>query len=212
MKLNPLEIHPTRERLIRAGVQRFQSVGYHGTGVNEILLMAKAPKGSFYYHFPGGKEELAVASLAWLQDEVTRFLDQLFTSGATASAMVEGIARHAADGIRRGGRTRGSLLAVLAQEAAADSSSIANATREFVTAIRIRIAKAHTRDCPEDDADAFADQAMAMIEGAYVLARVAGKAQVAVEIVRLWLRPTNGKPSDQGRRPSDWRSASNEHP
>jgi TetR/AcrR family transcriptional repressor of lmrAB and yxaGH operons len=190
---HPLVIHPTRERLIRAGVQRFQSVGYHGAGINDILLMAKAPKGSFYYHFPGGKEELAVACLAWLQDEVTRFLDQLSASGLTSRAMVEGIARHAADGIRRGGMTRGSLVAVLAQDIAPDSPSIANATREFVSAIRIRIAKAHREDCPEDNAGAFADQAMAMIEGANVLARVAGKARLAVDIVRLWLLRTNGK-------------------
>jgi TetR/AcrR family transcriptional repressor of lmrAB and yxaGH operons len=182
------ENHPTRERLIRAGVLLFQSSGYHGTGVNEILERAKAPKGSFYYHFPGGKEELAVAALGWLQHEVTRYLDELSAAGAASTAMVQGIARHAAEGIRKGGRTRRSLIAVLAQDIASDSPLVAIAIKEFASAIRCRIAKAYAEDSPEDDAFAFADQAMAMIEGASVLAQVAGKADLAVDVVSLWLR------------------------
>lgn len=181
------DIHPTRERLIRAGVHYFQSDGYHGTGINEILARAKAPKGSFYHHFPGGKEELAVAALAWLQGKVTRFLDGLVSSGASSDAMVVGIARYAAEGIRKGGRTRGSLLAVLAQDAAPDSLLVATATKEYLKVIRAQIAKARAKEHPRDDAIGFADQAMAMIQGASVLARAEGKSDRAVEIIVAWL-------------------------
>jgi TetR/AcrR family transcriptional regulator, transcriptional repressor for nem operon len=41
----------TREHLIDVGLQRIRSAGYTATGINEILELAKIPKGSFYHHF-----------------------------------------------------------------------------------------------------------------------------------------------------------------
>jgi TetR/AcrR family transcriptional regulator, lmrAB and yxaGH operons repressor len=50
----------TRARLLRAAQRLFRKRGYHATGINEILQLADAPKGSLYHHFPGGKEEIGV--------------------------------------------------------------------------------------------------------------------------------------------------------
>jgi TetR/AcrR family transcriptional regulator, lmrAB and yxaGH operons repressor len=168
---------PTRERLVRAGVELFQAKGYHGVGINEILEAAAAPKGSFYHHFPGGKEQLAVATLAWLEGEVTAYLDTLAARGAGAGEMAAGIARYAAEGVRR--RPRGSLLSVLTQDAAPDSEAVAAAARRYADAVRARLAAA--RD------EVFADEALALILGAAVIARLEGRAERAAEIVETWL-------------------------
>src|ERR1700749_2535691 len=37
--------------------------GYAATGLSEIVDRSGAPRGSLYFHFPGGKEELAVAAM-----------------------------------------------------------------------------------------------------------------------------------------------------
>jgi TetR/AcrR family transcriptional regulator, lmrAB and yxaGH operons repressor len=50
--------------MIRAAVKLFRRHGYDGVGLTEILTEAKAPKGSFYHHFPKGKEELGAAAVA----------------------------------------------------------------------------------------------------------------------------------------------------
>ncbi len=42
---------PTRERLIEVGLELVRSAGYSATGINQILEVAKIPKGSFYHHF-----------------------------------------------------------------------------------------------------------------------------------------------------------------
>lgn len=50
----------TRDRIINAATRLFQLQGYHATGLNQILRESNAPKGSLYYYFPKGKEELAL--------------------------------------------------------------------------------------------------------------------------------------------------------
>ncbi len=53
----------TRERIIDASAELLRRQGYAGTGVKQIVAAAKAPFGSIYHHFPGGKEELGAAAI-----------------------------------------------------------------------------------------------------------------------------------------------------
>src|SRR6201995_645706 len=48
-----------RERAVAAAERLFRIQGYTATGLSEILKESGAPKGSFYFHFPRGKAQLA---------------------------------------------------------------------------------------------------------------------------------------------------------
>ena len=48
-----------RVEAIAAAVRLFRVQGYTATGLNQILAESGAPKGSFYFHFPRGKAQLA---------------------------------------------------------------------------------------------------------------------------------------------------------
>ncbi|GAA3331467.1 hypothetical protein GCM10020331_088170 [Ectobacillus funiculus] len=48
----------------------FQLQGYHATGLNQILTESETPKGSLYYHFPNGKEQLAIEAVNNMKDFV----------------------------------------------------------------------------------------------------------------------------------------------
>ena len=56
----PVDAIDTRSRILQAAQRLFRKRGYHATGLNDILELAQAPKGSMYHHFPGGKEEIGV--------------------------------------------------------------------------------------------------------------------------------------------------------
>jgi TetR/AcrR family transcriptional regulator, lmrAB and yxaGH operons repressor len=77
-----VELVDTRARILAAALRLFRKRGYHGTGLNDILEMAQAPKGSLYHHFPGGKEEIGVAVVG----EITRGILSLFSESRARSA------------------------------------------------------------------------------------------------------------------------------
>ena len=86
--LQPAAVPPQQRRPIpapasrKAAQQLFRKRGYHGTGLNDILELAQAPKGSMYHHFPGGKEQIGVCVI----NDLTDGLIALFTAGRARSA------------------------------------------------------------------------------------------------------------------------------
>ncbi|MFJ7668701.1 TetR/AcrR family transcriptional regulator [Lysinibacillus sp. NPDC097195] len=53
----------SREKILEAATRLFHLKGYHATGLSQIIQESGAPKGSLYYHFPNGKEQLAVEAI-----------------------------------------------------------------------------------------------------------------------------------------------------
>lgn len=53
----------TRDHIIETTCELLELQGYHATGLNQIIQESGTPKGSLYYHFPGGKEELAIEAV-----------------------------------------------------------------------------------------------------------------------------------------------------
>jgi TetR/AcrR family transcriptional repressor of lmrAB and yxaGH operons len=52
-----------KANLTFAAVTLFRQQGYAATGLNQILASSRAPKGSLYHYFPGGKEELGATAV-----------------------------------------------------------------------------------------------------------------------------------------------------
>jgi TetR/AcrR family transcriptional repressor of lmrAB and yxaGH operons len=46
--------------MVRAGLELFTERGYAAVSLIEVVQRAHAPRGSIYYHFPGGKRQLSV--------------------------------------------------------------------------------------------------------------------------------------------------------
>jgi TetR/AcrR family transcriptional regulator, lmrAB and yxaGH operons repressor len=70
-----------RERLIEATSNLLDIQGYHATGLNQILKVGSAPKGSLYYYFPGGKEELVAEAIDRLGKAITEQIRSMLSEG-----------------------------------------------------------------------------------------------------------------------------------
>jgi AcrR family transcriptional regulator len=51
-----------KQKMMVAARQLIRERGYHATALSDVLERSEAPRGSVYFHFPGGKAELAVAA------------------------------------------------------------------------------------------------------------------------------------------------------
>ena len=73
--------NPTRQKILATTSDLLERQGYHATGLNQIVKESSTPRGSLYYYFPGGKEELASEAVTQRMSEVAehkrRFLEQI---------------------------------------------------------------------------------------------------------------------------------------
>ncbi|TIT52597.1 MAG: TetR/AcrR family transcriptional regulator, partial [Mesorhizobium sp.] len=78
----------TRTRMIEATALLLRRRGYHGTSLNDILTASGAPRGSLYFHFPGGKDQLVIeVTRASVADVTERLGAQLATESDPAVAV-----------------------------------------------------------------------------------------------------------------------------
>src|SRR6185437_741270 len=62
----------TRQKIVQAARQLIRERGYNATAFSDVLELSGAPRGSVYYHFPGGKTQLAMeAAEAHAHEQVT---------------------------------------------------------------------------------------------------------------------------------------------
>jgi AcrR family transcriptional regulator len=67
----------TKPRMIERAVVLLAKKGLQGTSFSEVLEASGAPRGSLYYHFPGGKEELVLVALTATSDRALSLLDEV---------------------------------------------------------------------------------------------------------------------------------------
>ncbi|WP_042354519.1 TetR/AcrR family transcriptional regulator [Bacillus rubiinfantis] len=86
----------SKDKLIKTASRLFQLQGYHATGLNQITKESGAPKGSLYYHFPGGKEQLALEAVQltakFVSDQIKCGLDSSPDPVKAIQGFVEDIA------------------------------------------------------------------------------------------------------------------------
>jgi TetR/AcrR family transcriptional regulator, transcriptional repressor for nem operon len=67
-------MHPTKQRLIEAGLRMLLERGYNDLGIQALLAATDTPKGSFYHHFTD-KEDFALQVVDAYMAEVHAGLD-----------------------------------------------------------------------------------------------------------------------------------------
>jgi len=67
-------VHPTKQRLIDAGMAMLLEHGYNDLGIQALLVATQTPKGSFYHHFED-KEDFALQVVDQYMQQVHAGLD-----------------------------------------------------------------------------------------------------------------------------------------
>lgn len=73
----------TKQRIVSAAADLIHTQGFNATGLNQIIKDSGTPKGSLYFHFPEGKEEIIEAALRASGHQVSELLQQAFREADT---------------------------------------------------------------------------------------------------------------------------------
>lgn len=162
----------SREQILLTTCDLLENQGFHGTGLNEIVRESGAPKGSIYYYFPAGKEEIVAETVRFAgQRTAERIRAHLATIADPAEAIqsfLETIAYHIeASGFRSGGP-----LTIVASESATTHERINDACQEAYNGLREAFAeKLRSTGIPGEKVESLAWTVNAAIEGAIILSR-----------------------------------------
>jgi TetR/AcrR family transcriptional repressor of lmrAB and yxaGH operons len=167
----------TRGRMIEATARLLQAQGYHGTGLGQVLSEARAPKGSLYFHFPGGKEELAAEALRRAAAEWRTAVLAVVTAAPSPYAAIKAVCELLATRLEASDFADGCPIATVALEAAPTSQAIheacADAYRTWEGVIEDRL---RAEGVPAARAERLSTVVLAAIEGALVLAKASRSA------------------------------------
>lgn len=161
----------TRKKLVDATAALLRRQGYHATGLSEIVAESGAPRGSLYFHFPGGKDELARAALLASTAEWRARIDAATRGARDLGEAIDATVTLLADDLELSGWDNGCPVAAVALEATSESvrSAVQEHFESWLDIVAARLAAAGVAAAP---ARQLATVALSSLEGALLLARV----------------------------------------
>ncbi|SDQ51643.1 TetR/AcrR family transcriptional regulator [Thermostaphylospora chromogena] len=186
----------TRQRVLDTAAVLFQQQGYEATGLNQILTESGAPKGSLYFHFPGGKEQLATEALAMSGARLSRRLEDDLRQAATTAEAVDAIVNHLAERLVESDYAAGCPIATVALEATGNETIRRTCDDAYRSWERIIADHLASRGVPQENAGPLATTVLATIEGALLLAKTR-KDLAPLRDAAAVLRPLLDPPSPQ---------------
>ncbi len=161
----------TRRKLVDATATLLRRQGYHATGLSSIVDESGAPRGSLYFYFPGGKDELAVAALEASGIEWRTRLEAAVADATTLGNAIDAVVEVLAADLAASRWQNGCPVAAVALESTSDvvHAAVARHYAQWQRDITVRIA---AFGIPKAAAEQLATVALSAIEGALLLAKV----------------------------------------
>jgi TetR/AcrR family transcriptional repressor of lmrAB and yxaGH operons len=166
------KVADSKEKTLSAAVKLFSQRGYHGTGLQDILEAGGAPRGSLYFHFPKGKEQIGEAAVQLGTEGVREFITDAAQTSGNVQAFLVKLARGMAANLERSGYSEGCPVATTALETAAQSDVLGRAARTAFQTWEQEIKRALiSYGMKANKADRTATAVLSQLEGALLLAR-----------------------------------------
>ncbi|MBD0382402.1 TetR/AcrR family transcriptional regulator [Paenibacillus sedimenti] len=168
----------SRDRLIETAARLFQRQGYQGTGLSQIVEESGAPRGSVYFLFPGGKEELAIEAIEQSTLMVRKQIELAAGNSHSVEEWIRSLAAHFIEDLESSNYLQGCPISTVTLESVPDSPALQKACRlaydlwiEDITIVLIRFG------IHKEDAGELAVFLLSAVEGALILCRAQGSAK-----------------------------------
>jgi TetR/AcrR family transcriptional regulator, lmrAB and yxaGH operons repressor len=161
----------TREHMIETTAGLVHRLGFHGTSLNEILIESGAPRGSLYYHFPGGKEQLVLEATRQGVATVTQLLKEALTGSSEPADGVHAFVDAAAHVLRDSGYVFGCPVAPIVLDSP-ESPALAGVCQEaFEEWQQVLVEGLGSAGIERGRTESLATTIVCALEGGLILAR-----------------------------------------
>jgi TetR/AcrR family transcriptional repressor of nem operon len=201
----------TRQKLLDASVELIRTRGFNGTTVDDICKTAGVTKGGFFHYFES-KDDVANAALSAFDKVRTElFLEAPFRNVADPLKRVFARLDFERELIETGGKLKGCLAGMLAQELALSRKEYRGACQDFFLrraddfAADLAAAKAAHAPQAKFDPKSVARFYIATSQGSQILAKTSGDNAVRLENLehfRAYLGGLFGLPNPREKRPA----------
>jgi TetR/AcrR family transcriptional regulator, lmrAB and yxaGH operons repressor len=182
----------TRRRMLISAVEVLRERGAAGVTIDEVLARSKAPRGSVYHHFPGGRNQLLIEALQHAGDSMTAAIDNAAPEGPMV--LVRQFVDHWEEVLQESGFAAGCPVVAAAISTADEDPRLSDDAAEIFERWRSALTRSFEADgFGADDSGALAITTIAAIEGAVVLCRSLRSAQPLREVTDQLEFLINGK-------------------
>jgi TetR/AcrR family transcriptional regulator, lmrAB and yxaGH operons repressor len=162
----------SKERMVAAARRLFRERGYLGTALSDVVTESAAPRGSIYFHFPGGKEELAGEVVLLHASNGIAHINRAAAATRTAAQLIAALIGHERDQLVSSNYREGCAVAPIVLESTPASDQLSDATRRgFQDIIATLAARLTEKNVPHSRATQLATHALSSVEGALILSR-----------------------------------------
>ncbi|MBL8558448.1 MAG: TetR/AcrR family transcriptional regulator [Hyphomonadaceae bacterium] len=165
--------HPDpKAAMIEAATTLFRRRGYEGVGVAELLSFSGAPRGSLYFHFPGGKEQIAIEAVTRAGEAVRDGIRARSAITSSVEDYIETAFAGWAVNLEASDYENGCIIALVGLEAASASPALKKAADDAFASWEVELAEmAMSKGLEREGAQTFATAFICAVEGAIMMAR-----------------------------------------
>ena len=160
----------TRSKMLITAAEVMRERGASGVTIDEVLTRSGAPRGSVYYHFPRGRNQMLAEALQYAGDAITADIDA--AAGRGAKVLLRQFVEFWERVLAESDFHAGCPVVAAAIGSADDEVMLSDEAARIFAHWRTALTWAFVADgFVEPDADSLAVMSIAALEGAVVLCR-----------------------------------------
>jgi TetR/AcrR family transcriptional regulator, lmrAB and yxaGH operons repressor len=160
----------TRKKMLVSAAQVMRERGAAGVTIDEVLARSGAPRGSVYYHFPDGRNQILAEALRYSGESITAMIDD--AAGWGARALLREFAGYWERLLSEGDFTAGCPVVAAAIGSDDENPKLSAEAGAILGHWCTALTRAFVNDgFADEDAASLAVMSIAAMEGAIVLSR-----------------------------------------
>ncbi|TGK81820.1 TetR family transcriptional regulator [Leptospira noumeaensis] len=120
----------TKQKMIEVMAGLLEESGYEATGIIELGKETGTPKGSLYFHFPGGKDELTNLAILHSGNQLNLFFQSVLAEADSPAQAIKQVFHALENRIVSSGYKKGCPIATTAMETSGSVPGVSNVCAE----------------------------------------------------------------------------------